>query len=267
MTLYRLSVRRICAYSFACNNTILCVYIYITFYVFLFRSSDEITASSFNGAAEPALSIQDDVAMPFGAAIGTRPVRDMRGSFFRRFGGFVGVVPHVHEYAVTAQIGSSATDTAIISQDSRTFRVEANVVASIIAVVKTPMLYWDTCNMDVVYQMRDLAGRAQVNSTSLQVSILLANALHSDVVLDCSRPDEDTGIGSCSVASVNEVQAWFSSEHDVDVVAHVIAISFRATDQHSNYLLQECHIIFCGPIILPYLSRLLPSSPNGCDLR
>ena len=107
------------------------------------------------------------------------------------------------------QVGTSSGDAT----------TQADAAASVEILVKTSTVYHDSAVVEIAYRVRDAAGRSQVLSTDLSVTILLSEPSGVSTSGSCDTADPTTGLGTCQfdVSSLG----WFSASSDVLVTATV----------------------------------------------
>ena len=138
------------------------------------------------------------------------------GTFGALFGNAVGTLG-----SFVLSVGYKSYDSTSIS-----FSVGAGDVRWIRGVLKTPVLYVDSRNVKVVYQVRDEAGRSQVNTHDLVVSLVLTLDSYLISKASCGSPDSLSGIGMCS--SIVDVGLFASPSTQVGELT-LLAQSSRST--------------------------------------
>eukprot|EP01040_Poterioochromonas_malhamensis_P026351 gene26351-33118_t len=113
----------------------------------------------------------------------------VNGTFGALFGNSVGSAG-----SFVFSVGSKVYQSAGID-----FSVGPGEVRWIRGLLKTPVLYVDSSTVKLVYQVRDEAGRSQVNTMGLVVELTL-NVSDTLIVSlsSCGPPDSLSGVGMCS---------------------------------------------------------------------
>ena len=131
------------------------------------------------------------MAVASGSAFGIGPTMISDAAISRPFG-LLSSAPPGSSVSFAAFLGDEQVGTS--SGDATT---QADAAASVEILVKTSTVYHDSAVVEIAYRVRDAAGRSQVLSTDLSVTILLSEPSGVSTSGSCDTADPATGLGTC----------------------------------------------------------------------